>query len=724
MPDLELWGGVECTVNRVGDRWLDQLEKNGHPRRLGDIARVAALGLRALRFPALWERHAPRSLEDIDWRWTDTALARLRELGVRPIVGFVHHGSGPAYTSLLDERFPEKLALYAAAFARRYPWVDAYTPVNEPLTTARFGGLYGLWHPHGKDRRVFTRILMNETRAIADAMRAVRAVNPGAALVLTDDLGRASATPRLAYQARFDNHRRWLGFDLMIGRVDSGHRLYKWLRSSGIAAAELEAFVTAPCAPDIIGVNHYVTSNRYLDEDLARYPAQSHGGNGRHRYADVEAVRVHDAPFVSPESLLAEAWDRYGLPIAITEAHIGCTRDEQMRWLMEVWDGALAARRRGIDVRAVTCWSLFGAYDWDSLVTRDAGHYEPGAFDVRHVGPRPTALAHLARVLASGERPDPPVLDSPGWWRRPCRVEYPQPPQCVRERLRCVQPSPGRGRELLITGAHGTLGQAFARICELRGLAYRLADRRMLDIADVDAVRHALGVLRPWAVINAAGYCRVDDAEGDEDACRRGNTLGPRLLAEGCAGYGTPLVTFSSDLVFDGLAREPYRESDAVAPLGVYGRSKAAAEEAVLQAHPGALVVRTSAFFGPWDEHNFVTATLRNLARGEAVRAASDETVSPTYVPDLVNAALDLMIDGAGGVWHLANEGVTSWADFGKRAAHARGYDAARVVAVDGASLGLVASRPAYSALGTEHGNGLMPPLDSALDRYIRTTAH
>jgi dTDP-4-dehydrorhamnose reductase len=255
-------------------------------------------------------------------------------------------------------------------------------------------------------------------------------------------------------------------------------------------------------------------------------------------------------------------------------------------------------------------------------------------------------------------------------------------------------------------------------MCAQRGLAFRLVDRQALDIADPASVARALSTVRPWAVINAAGYCRVDEAEREWDACHRDNALGPSLLASACAAEGLPLVTFSSDLVFDGEARLPYRESDTIAPLCAYGRSKAQAEKEVLCAHPQALVVRTSAFFGPWDEYNFLTVTLRQLAAGTAVRAPHDVTVSPTYLPDLVNASLDLLIDGAHGMWHLANQGATSWADFGRRAADMRGYNAELVVPVTAATFGWTAPRPAYSALGTERGIGLMPPLEAALERY------
>ena len=721
--DLQVWAGVECTVNRVGDRWFDQLERSGHAKRLGDLDRFAALGIRTLRFPVLWERHAPESLDRIDWSWPDAALERLKSLGVRPIVGFVHHGSGPSYTSLDDEHFADKLARYARAFAERYPWVDAYTPVNEPLTTARFSGLYGLWYPHARDRLVFSRILLNECRGIVAAMRAVRAVNPRAILVQTEDLGRIYSTPRLAYQAKFENHRRWLSLDLLTGRVHSRHPLWRWLKRAGVTSRELKPFAADPCPPDIVGINHYVTSNRFLDEDLARYPRQTHGGNGRHRYADVEAVRVDAENVVSPYGILKEAWERYRLPIAVTEAHMGCTRDEQMRWLAEIWRSASTLRSEGADVRAVTAWSLLGAFDWDQLLTCDRGHYEPGVFDMRAPEPRETALCGLVRTFASGQTPDHPVLDTPGWWRREARVLYTGAECAPHDTRPTPAPAVGTRREILITGASGTLGQAFARMCERRGLAYRLVNRKMLDIASPESVKRALDAVAPWAVINAAGYCRVDDAEREHDACLRDNAIGPAVLAAECSARRIPLVTFSSDLVFDGESRAPYCESDRVAPLGVYGLSKARAEKDVLAVYPEAMVVRTSAFFGPWDEYNFLTVTLRRLAAGEKVIAAGDMTVSPTYVPDLVNVTLDLAIDGAAGLWHLANDGATTWADFGREAALLRGADPTLIQAVGAATLGFTARRPAYSALGSERGRGFMPPLAEAIERYARETA-
>ena len=713
---LELWGGVECTINRVGGQWFSQLERSGHLQRESDLEAFAQLGIRALRQPVLWEQVAPRGLEAADWDGATGRLQRVRALGMEPIAGLVHHGSGPAHTSLVAPCFAGKLAAYAGAVAARHPWVRLYTPVNEPLTTARFSGLYGHWYPHGRDGPTFWRALGAQCRATVLAMAAIRRVQPAAQLVQTDDLGRTWSTPRLAGQARFNNRLRWLGWDLLCGMVDRSHPLWEWLVGGCQARPrDILWFAAHPCPPDIVGINHYVTSDRFLDERLERYPDASHGGNGRERYADVEAVRVLEQPAGGVGPLLHEAWQRYRRPLAITEVHLHAPREDQLRWLAEAWAAARAARRRGVDVRAVTAWALLGSHDWDCLLTRRRGHYEPGAFEVRDGRVRPTAVAQLVRRIASGTPPDHPVLAGPGWWRRPCRLLH-QPIPAAGP----VADAPPPGRPLLVTGATGTLGQAFARICAGRGLAFRLLDRAALDIADPGSVRAALARLQPWAVINAAGYVRVDEAEADRERCFRENTGGPAVLAAECARVDAGLVTFSSDLVFDGAGSAPYLEDAAVAPLNVYGRSKARAEELVLQRHPRALVVRTSAFFGPWDRHNFITCALRALGAGGHFEAAADLTVSPTYVPDLVHACLDLLVDGESGVWHLSNGRAITWADLARQAAAAAGVDPAGLRACRAAGLRFAARRPPYSALGSAKAFA-MPSLDDALARFVAT---
>jgi dTDP-4-dehydrorhamnose reductase len=422
---LELWGGIECTVNRVGDRYIDQVVLTGHEHRLDDLDRFADLGIKALRYPVLWERVVPTDPAQPDWSWTDERLARIRELGIRPIIGLCHHGSGPRWTGLLDPEFPHHLARYARAVSERYPWVDAFTPINEPLTTARFAALYGHWHPHARDEQQMVRALVHQCRAVQLAMREIRQVNPNAQLVQTEDLGRVWSTPPLRYQADYENERRWLSLDFLCGRVGKEHPLWQHLWWLGLTWEELGPLLEQPCPPDIIGGNYYVTSERFLDHRRRRYPAATHGGNGRHAYADVETVRVLADWSPGPASLLEEAWQRYGRPVAITEAHLGSTPNEQVRWLSQVWQEANRLQESGVDIRAVTIWSLLGACDWHCLVTREEGHYEPGVFDIRGPAPLPTPLASLARSLAAGELPGWKATSRPGWWERPERLLYP-----------------------------------------------------------------------------------------------------------------------------------------------------------------------------------------------------------------------------------------------------------------------------------------------------------
>ncbi|MFO0614432.1 MAG: hypothetical protein U0414_17735 [Polyangiaceae bacterium] len=120
------------------------------------------------------------------------------------------------------------------------------------------------------------------------------------------------------------------------------------------------------------------------------------------------------------EELLIEAWRRYRTPLAVTEVHLGCTPDQQIRWLAEAHSGALAAREAGADVRAITLWALFGSHDWDSLVTEVRGTYEPGVFDVRLGSPRWTEFSHAVRALVSSGTF--PVPAHGRWWRRADRL--------------------------------------------------------------------------------------------------------------------------------------------------------------------------------------------------------------------------------------------------------------------------------------------------------------
>jgi dTDP-4-dehydrorhamnose reductase len=239
-----------------------------------------------------------------------------------------------------------------------------------------------------------------------------------------------------------------------------------------------------------------------------------------------------------------------------------------------------------------------------------------------------------------------------------------------------------------------------------------LTGRGDLDAADPASVEAALRRHRPWAVVNTAGYVKVAQAAQEREWCMRDNARAAETLALACAAQKIPLVTFSSDLVFDGQLGRPYVETDRPNPRCVYGESKALAERAVVASCRDALVVRTAAFFGPWDAYNFAFAALQALAAGDAFEASGD-VVSPTYIPDLVHVVLDLLIDGACGTWHVSSGSALSWADFARQVAARAGFDAARVrerTATQGRR---------NTALASDRSL-LMPPFESALERYLR----
>ena len=174
--------------------------------------------------------------------------------------------------------------------------------------------------------------------------------------------------------------------------------------------------------------------------------------------------------------------------------------------------------------------------------------------------------------------------------------------------------------------------------------------------------------------------------------------------------------------MFDGLKTRPYVETDDTNPRNVYGASKRAAEEWILALFPDALIVRTAAFFGPLDRYSFLTRALREISAGREVVAAGDVVISPTYLPHLAEAVLDLLIDRERGIWHLANRGMVSWADFASLAAQLAGLDRSLIRRIRMVELGLSATRPPLSALESERGN-IMPALELGVREYLANSS-
>ncbi len=411
----EIWGGLECSYNRIEGNYADQLDYCGHYRRgILDIQYIARLGVKALRYPVIFERyHDPM---DLSWSWLARQLNALRYYNIKPIAGLLHHGSGPIHAALNDPCFPGDLANFASKVAETFPWLEYFTPINEPLTTARFCGLYGFWYPHLKNAKSFAEILLNEMKAVVLAMQAIRKVIPDAKLIQTEDLGKTYSTPLLQYQADFENERRWLTNDLLCGFVRPGHAMWNYFLWLGIPQANLEFFLENPCHPQIIGWDYYITSERFLDETLEKYPSHTYGSNGKHRYADVEAIRVQHGQSHGPKVLLKESWERYKIPLAITEIHIHGAPEEQIAWFGYIWNTCLQLKREGVDIRAATAWAMFGSYGWSKLLTENPGEYERGVFDVS--SGRPLATPYTDFLARLAREPKMVHANVGGWWER------------------------------------------------------------------------------------------------------------------------------------------------------------------------------------------------------------------------------------------------------------------------------------------------------------------
>lgn len=708
---VEIWGGVECSIARIKNRMYDQLEKSGHERRLSDLDLFSDLGIKRIRYPLLWENYEKG--KDQFFQLHDQRLNRLGELGITPIAGLLHHGSGPFYTHLADVDFPQLLAQYAFQMAKRYPWIDSYTPVNEPLTTARFSGLYGIWHPHRQDDASFCRILINELKGIALAMEAIRSINPKAGLIQTEDLCKVQSTPLLQYQADFENHRRWLTYDILTGKMDSAHPLWDYFIRSGIGEKELAFFLNSPTVPSVCGFNYYVVGERFLDENRSPYPRCYQGGNGRHRYADIEVVRVDSATPIGFYGLLKEAWERYRLPMALTEVHLASTREEQLRWLDEAYLTAQMLKNEQIDFRAITPWAFLGSFDWDSLLKKQGHSYESGVYDIRSGKPRATALAGMIKAINEGKPPKSSLLEIPGWWKREIRKIY------SKEGVNEVMENYPSVSPLLIFGGNGSLGKALARICEVRGIVYHIVSRSEVDITSREAIHTILREKKPWAVVNAAGFSNIDEAERMPQVCYSSNTVGPSLLSEICSEENIKMVTFSTDQVFNGEKRNPYLENDLTSPLNVYGISKRKAEEYILSVNPRTLIIRSSSFFNPWQKTDPLSLVLASgIHLKQAWYLASDLIISPTYLPDLVNTTLDLLIDDESGIWHLSSQEEISLFDFHKLALKMANIRDANIFSVPLEKLNYPALRPKYSVLMSSQGVSL-PCLEDSLHSYL-----
>ncbi len=265
-------------------------------------------------------------------------------------------------------------------------------------------------------------------------------------------------------------------------------------------------------------------------------------------------------------------------------------------------------------------------------------------------------------------------------------------------------------QSIAVLGASGQVARALSRAALRAGMPIIAAGRPDVDINDLPGLSAFIAACKPALVINAAAYTAVDKAESDEAAARSANEDGPARLATLCSLIGAPLIHISTDYVFDGKKTSPYIEDDATAPLGVYGATKAAGEEAVRHTHARHVIVRTAWVYGA-EGHNFLKTMLRLGAEREVVRVVADQRGTPTYADDLAAALLDIarQVLARGdcapfGTYHLVAQGETTWFGFAEeifRTAALFGHKVPRLEAITTADYPTPAPRPAYSVLDT-----------------------
>ena len=279
---------------------------------------------------------------------------------------------------------------------------------------------------------------------------------------------------------------------------------------------------------------------------------------------------------------------------------------------------------------------------------------------------------------------------------------------------------------IAVTGARGQLGAAVVRECAAAHDVVPLTHAD-LDVADDRAVASSVDALRPDAIVNCAADNRVDLAEDQPVGALNVNALAVRALAHAARRTGATLVHYSTDFVFDGASRAPYREDDRPNPSGVYAASKLLGEWFAFDA-PRALVLRVESLFGRAEggppEKGSVATILDHLRRGEAPRVFLDRTISPTYVVDAAHATRRLLESNAApGLYHCVNAGACTWLELAEELAAQMGVEP-RFNAVRMADVPFRARRPQYSVLSVEKlaAAGIeMPHWRDAIRRYVTT---
>jgi beta-glucosidase/6-phospho-beta-glucosidase/beta-galactosidase len=359
--------GIENSSPTIGNGRvrMDELEKCGHYRHWEtDFDLVVDMGIRFLRYGIPLHRIwlGPKRY---DWEFADAAFGRLKELQIVPIVDLCHFGVPDWVGDFQNPDLPELFADYAGAFARRYPWLQLYTPVNEIFICARFSALYGWWNEQLQSDAGFVTALKHLVKANILAMRAILEARPDAIFIQSESSEYFHAeNPAAIGPAEQANSRRFLSLDLNYGRrVDS--EMYEYLMDNGMTREEYHFFLDNHLKHHcIMGNDYYVTNEHRVSADGSTCASGEIFG-----YSTITNMY----------------YGRYRLPVMHTETNIseGPRGDEAVNWLWKEWANVLRVRNDGVPILGFTWYSLTDQVDWDSALREDRGTVNPlGLYDL------------------------------------------------------------------------------------------------------------------------------------------------------------------------------------------------------------------------------------------------------------------------------------------------------------------------------------------------------
>lgn len=352
-----IWaGGIEDTFvpqTRPGHRSLDEYELMGHYEHWReDIALAREVGLRALRWGVPWYRVEPQRGK-FDWGWVDEVLPYMVvELGITPIIDLMHYGC-PFWLEreFANPDYPSRVRDYAAAFAERYSkLIEWYTPLNEPIVNSLMCGKRGLWPPYLRGDAGYIRVMLQLARGIVETVEAIKKIAPSANMVHVEATGLSRAARQdLEALAVEDQRRGFLCYDLITGRVTHDHPLFPWLVRNGTPPDDLACVAERPISLDLMGLNFYPqwsTQQLYLDK------------RGRLAYRPVEENSIGFA------KLIYDYYQRYKVPIIITETSAYGTEEVRSRWLESSVAAVKNLRAQAVPVLGYTWFPMFTMIDW------------------------------------------------------------------------------------------------------------------------------------------------------------------------------------------------------------------------------------------------------------------------------------------------------------------------------------------------------------------------